>query len=105
MKSTDIGRMLRDNRIDLGLANDDWLMEAGIPAGLGCVEAASSVRVHWGVMVAQGWKGELAQAGQRRVNGPGRPRTWDWGWGQAGMNRSSGRLASDSAPPPSARTG
>jgi len=40
MKSPDIARMLGRNRLDLGLAGDDWLMEAGIPVRSWCFDAA-----------------------------------------------------------------
>src|SRR5215475_11065093 len=41
MKSPDVASMLKENRIDLGLTGDEWLMEAGVPRQFWCFDAGS----------------------------------------------------------------
>src|SRR5215472_4009431 len=41
MKSPDVARMVKENRINLGLTGDEWLMEAGVPREFWCFDAES----------------------------------------------------------------
>jgi ATP phosphoribosyltransferase len=41
LKMPDVARLLRSNVLDLGLAGDEWLMEAGVSSDRRCFEARS----------------------------------------------------------------
>jgi ATP phosphoribosyltransferase len=41
LKAPDVARLLRRDRLDLGLAGDEWLMEAGLAPGRRCFEVRS----------------------------------------------------------------
>ena len=43
LKAPDVAYLLRANRLELGVAGDEWLMEAGAPPGHRCFEARSYV--------------------------------------------------------------
>lgn len=41
LKAPDVARLLRRNRLDLGVAGDEWLMETGAPPGHRCFQTRS----------------------------------------------------------------